>query len=129
MKTKIQSLNRIFPQIIFISKHLDQKEEKMKRSKLVLFIILLLSFLLLGPNSFSQDMKKAAQNAFKEILKSSDKNKDGKLSKAEFMTIWKDKNTGEKNWKTWDTNKDGYVTEEEYVNAVANIQKSSKQKK
>jgi predicted small secreted protein len=129
MKTKIQSLKIIFPQIIFISKHLNQKEEKMKQSKLVLFIILLLSFLLLGPNSFNQDMKKAAQNAFKEILKSSDKNKDGKLSKAEFMTIWKDKNTGEKNWKTWDTNKDGYVTEEEYVNAVANIQKQSKPQK
>jgi len=100
----------------------------MKQSKLVLFIILLLSFLLLGSNSFSQDMKKAAQNAFKEILKSSDKNKDGKLSKAEFMTLWKDKNTGEKNWKTWDTNKDGYVTEEEYVKAVGNMQTPHQQK-
>jgi hypothetical protein len=94
----------------------------------VLLLILLLSFLLLGPNLFSQDKKKAARNAFKEILKYSDKNKDGKLSKAEFMTIWRDKNTGEKNWKTWDTNKDGYVTEEEYVNAVANIQKPRKKK-
>ena len=101
----------------------------MKCSKLVLSIILLLSFLLIGSSTLSQDMKKAARNAFKEILKNTDKNKDGKLSKAEFMTIWRDKNTGEKNWKTWDTNKDGYVTEEEYVNAVANIQKSSKQKK
>ena len=100
----------------------------MKHSKLFLLLILLLSFLLLGPNSFSQDMKKAARNAFKEILKNSDKNRDGKLSKAEFMTIWKDKNTGEKNWKTWDTNRDGYVTEEEYVNAVGNIQKPRKKK-
>lgn len=100
----------------------------MKRSKLVLLIILILSFILLGPNSFSQDMKKAARNAFKEILKNSDKNKDGKLSKAEFMTIWKDKNTGEKNWKTWDTNKDGFITEEEYVNAVGNIGNPSNQK-
>ena len=101
----------------------------MKRSKLVLLIIFIISFLLLSPNSFSQDMKKAASNAFKEILKNSDKNKDGKLSKAEFMTIWKDKNTGEKNWKTWDTNKDGYITEEEYVNAVGNISKKSKKSK
>lgn len=53
----------------------------MKRSKLVLLIILLLSFLLLGPNSFSQDMKKA----YKGLLKELDKNHDGKLSKAEFM--------------------------------------------
>lgn len=101
----------------------------MKRSKLLLLLIFLLSFLLLGPNSFSQDMKKAARNAFKELLTNADKNRDGKLSKAEFMTIWRDKNTGEKNWKMWDTNKDGYVTEEEYVNAVVNIQKRSKQKK
>ena len=100
----------------------------MKHSKLVLLIILLLSFLLIGPSTFSQDMKKAARNAFKEILKNTDKNKDGKLSKAEFMTIWKDKNTGEKNWKTWDTNRDGYITEEEYVNAVAKIQKPRKTK-
>jgi len=100
----------------------------MKHSKLVLLIILLLSFLLIGPSTFSQDMKKAARNAFREILKNCDKNRDGKLSKAEFMTIWKDKNTGEKNWKTWDTNKDGYITEEEYVNAVANIQKPRKKK-
>lgn len=74
-------------------------------------------------------MKKAARNAFKELLTNADKNRDGKLSKAEFMKIWRDKNTGEKNWKMWDTNKDGYVTEEEYVNAVVNIQKRSKQKK
>lgn len=100
----------------------------MKYSKLNLLIILLLSFLFLSPSTFSQDMKKAARNAFKEILKNSDKNKDGKLSKAEFMTIWKDKNMGEKNWKTWDTNKDGYITEEEYVNAVAKIGKPHKQK-
>ena len=84
--------------------------------------------LLIGPDSFGQDMKKAARSAFKDILKNSDVNKDGKLSKAEFMTIWKDKNVGEKNWKMWDTNKDGYITEEEYVNAVASIQKPRKKK-
>ena len=94
----------------------------------ILVSFIFLSFLLLGPNLFSQDMKKAARNAFKEILKNCDKNRDGKLSKAEFMTIWKDKNTGEKNWKTWDTNGDGYVTEEEYVNAVGSIQKPRKKK-
>lgn len=101
----------------------------MKRSKLFLLLILLLSFLLLGPNSFSQDMKKAGKKAYKELLKELDKNHDGKLSKTEFMAAWKDKNYGEKNYKQWDTNKDGYITAEEYVNAVVNIQKQSKQKK
>jgi hypothetical protein len=127
MKTKIQSLNTSFPQIIFISKYLNQKEEKMKRSKLLMLLLLLLSFLLLGPNSFSQDMKKAGKNAYKDLLKELDKNHDGKLSKTEFMAAWKDKNYGEKNWEQWNTNKDGYITEEEYVNAVGSMQKPKKQ--
>jgi len=74
-------------------------------------------------------MKKAAQKAYKGLLKELDKNHDGKLSKAEFMLTWKDKKYGEKNYKQWDTNKDGFITEEEYVNAVMNIQTRSKQKK
>ena len=101
----------------------------MKRSKLFLLLILLLSFILLGPNSFSQDMKKAGKKAYKDLLKELDKNHDGKLSKAEYMAAWKDKNYAENNYKQWDSNKDGFITEEEYVNAVMNIQKRSKQKK
>jgi hypothetical protein len=128
MKSKIQSLNRIFSQIFFISNYLNQKEEKMKRSKLIMLLLLLLSFLLLGPNSFSQDMKTYTKKAYQDLLKELDKNHDGKLSKPEHMVIWKDKATGEKNWKMWDTNKDGYITEAEYVKAVESMQKSSKKK-
>jgi hypothetical protein len=43
------------------------------------------------------------------------------------MVIWKDENVGEKNWKQWDTNKDGYISETEYVDAIENTQKPSKQ--
>lgn len=98
----------------------------MKRSKLVLLLILLLSFLLLGPHLYGQDMKKIAKDAYKELCKNLDKNKDGKLSKEEYMKMWKDKKKGEQEFKKWDTNKDGYITEEEYVNAVGNISKKSK---
>jgi len=74
-------------------------------------------------------MKKAAKKAYQELLKELDKNHDGKLSKSEFMKAWKDKNYGENNYKQWDINKDGYITEEEYINAIVNIQKRSKQNK
>lgn len=100
----------------------------MKHSKLILILIILLSLLLIGPDSFGQDIKKQAKKAYQDLLKELDKNHDGKISKSEYMTMWKDKNAGEKNWKMWDTNKDGYILEEEYVNAVASIQKSRKKK-
>ncbi len=101
----------------------------MKQSKLFLFLILLLSFLLLGTNSFSQDMKKYAKKAYRDLLKAADKNHDGKLSKAETYAMWKDKNVAENNYKSWDTNKDGYITEEEYVNTVMKITKRSNKTK
>jgi hypothetical protein len=40
---------------------------------------------------------------------------DGKFSKTEFFAIYKDKDKAEKNFKTWDLNKDGFITEEEYI--------------
>jgi len=101
----------------------------MKFSKLFLLLILLLSFLLLSSNSFSQDMKKIAKKAYNDLLKTADKNHDGKLSKAETYSLWKDKNVAENNYKTWDTNKDGYITEAEYMNTVMSITKRSKKTK
>ena len=66
-------------------------------------------------------MASAAKSAFQKIKTEVDKNKDGKLSKAEFFAIYRDKRIAEKNYTTWDLNKDGFITEEEYVKAVVNI--------
>jgi Ca2+-binding EF-hand superfamily protein len=67
------------------------------------------------------NMEANARAAFKKLLSETDKNHDGKISRAENAVIWKDKDKGEKNFKTWDLNNDGYITEAEYVKAVGNI--------
>jgi len=65
-------------------------------------------------------MEKAAKQAYQDLLKETDKNKDGKISKTEFYAIWKDKKTAEEKYTFWDTNNDGYIAETEYVKAVKN---------
>jgi hypothetical protein len=55
------------------------------------------------------------REAYKMILSQVDANKDGKLSVAECMAIYKDKAMAEKNCTFWDADKDGIITEEEYV--------------
>ena len=71
-------------------------------------------------------MEKAAKQAWQDLLKETDKNKDGKISKTEFFAILKDKKTAEEKYTFWDTNKDGYITEAEYVKAVQNIRTKKK---
>ncbi len=66
-------------------------------------------------------MERAARTAYGELLKETDKNKDGKISKSEFYAMWKDKKVAEEKFIYWDVNKDGYITEEEYVKVVRDI--------
>lgn len=75
----------------------------------------------------TKQMEKAARQAYKDLLKETDKNNDGKISKAEFYAIWKDKKVAGEKYIVWDLNKDGYITEEEYVKAVRDI--TTKKKK
>ena len=56
-----------------------------------------------------------SRQAYQMILSQADTNKDGKLSAAECRAIWKDKDTAEKNCSFWDADKDGFITEAEYV--------------
>jgi Ca2+-binding EF-hand superfamily protein len=75
---------------------------------------------------FAQDqnsLEKHAREAFKSVLQQTDKNKDGKISLEEYCTIWKDKSSAEKKFKTWDVNGDGYITEEEYVKVIVEMGK------
>ena len=57
----------------------------------------------------------ALRTAYQEILKTADKNKDGKLSLDECYAIFKDPAKAKKDCTYWDANKDGFITEEEYV--------------
>ncbi|MCX5846229.1 MAG: hypothetical protein NTW12_07720 [Deltaproteobacteria bacterium] len=64
-----------------------------------------------------------AKEAFKTILSSADTNKDSKLSLQECYAIWKDKKMAEKNCKNWDANRDGTITEDEYVKQSKKLMK------
>jgi hypothetical protein len=56
-----------------------------------------------------------AKKAFQQIMAAADTNKDGKLTVEECMAMFKNKKMGETNCKFWDANKDGVITEAEYV--------------
>ena len=45
------------------------------------------------------------------------------ISAAECMAIYKDKGTAEKNCSFWDVDKDGTITEEEYVQQALSMGK------
>jgi hypothetical protein len=64
-----------------------------------------------------------ARNAFKQILSQADANKDGKLSLTECKGIYKDAAKAEKNCTFWDANKDGTITEDEYVGQAMSMGK------
>ena len=68
------------------------------------------------------------KQAFQQIKNTADTNKDGKLTVAECMSIWKDKQTAETKCKFWDINGDGTITEDEYVTQVRNIGKKGSSK-
>ena len=63
----------------------------------------------------------AIKSVYRQILASTDKNGDGKLSLAECMSISKNKSKIERDCKYWDANGDGYITEEEYVKQARGI--------
>lgn len=60
-----------------------------------------------------------ARGIFQELLTEVDKDQDGKMSKEEFFAIWKDKNVAEKNYTSFDGDKDGFITEDEYVQGTS----------
>jgi hypothetical protein len=63
------------------------------------------------------------RQAYRMILSQADSDKDGKLSTAECLAIYKDKSTAEKNCSFWDVDKDGTITEGEYVQQALSMGK------
>jgi hypothetical protein len=62
----------------------------------------------------SQEQGKPLSNA-SEIIGEVDKNGDGKISRAEYDAIWKDKAVAERNFKAFDKNGDGVLTADEFT--------------
>jgi Ca2+-binding EF-hand superfamily protein len=91
-----------------------------------LMVSLWIAMMAISSMIFAQDQKNLEQRvreAFKTLLQQTDKNKDAKISLDEYCAIWKDKNSAEKKFKTWDVNSDGYITEEEYVKVIMEMGK------
>ena len=98
----------------------------MKRfAVLFLSVMFLLSFsIILNNVSYAKD--KAARedlirNAYRQICTAADKNRDGKLSMDECMSVSKNKKKIEKDCKYWDADGNGIITEDEYVKQVIKI--------
>lgn len=73
-----------------------------------------------GSRSAMGQMPEAnAKGIFQELLTEVDRDNDGKMSKAEFFAIWKDKNVAEKNYTQFDGDNDGFITEDEYVKGTS----------
>ncbi len=41
--------------------------------------------------------------------------------------MWKDQKVAEKKYLAWDTDNDGFITEEEYVKVIPDLEKKKKQ--
>ncbi len=82
----------------------------------------LLASLLVAPSSLAAGpQEQGARDAYKMIVSQADANKDGKLSAGECRAIWKDKSTAERNCSFWDVDKDGFITEAEYVKQASSF--------
>ena len=100
----------------------------MKRFTAIVLVSAFLGFAMQVDAVFAQkNMEEFARSAYKKLLAEVDKNRDGKLSKAEHQMIWKDKVEAEKSFKMWDLNKDGFITEQEYVKAITDMGRKPKE--
>jgi hypothetical protein len=88
------------------------------RRRMIACTLAAMSLSLVGTASAAQGGDKRASalhTAYQEILKTADTNKDGKLSMDECASIFKDPAKAKKDCTYWDANRDGIITEEEYV--------------
>lgn len=76
---------------------------------------LLITLVMVSPGRTAGPPEKNIREAFEMLLSQLDANKDGKLSVVECKSIYKDKSMAEKNCTFWDADKDGIITEDEYV--------------
>jgi hypothetical protein len=84
---------------------------------------LLITLVMASPGCTAGPPEQNIREAYKMILSQADTNKDGKLSLAECKAIYKDKNLAEKNCNFWDVDKDGIITEDEYVKQASSLSK------
>jgi hypothetical protein len=84
---------------------------------------LFITMVIVSPGYTAGQPEQNMKEAYKMILAQVDANKDGKLSVTECMAIYKDKSMAKKNCTFWDADKDGIITEAEYVKQGSNLGK------
>jgi hypothetical protein len=89
---------------------------------IIVSVAILIGMVMVSPG-YAAAPEQNIRQAFKMILSQADANKDGKLSVEECMSIYKDKGMAEKNCTFWDVDKDGTITEDEYVMQASNMGK------
>lgn len=76
-----------------------------------------------GTGAAAGGPEEMARSAFRQILAEADRNKDGKLSVAECKAMFKDPAVADRNCGFWDANRDGTITEDEYVAQAKSVQR------
>jgi len=84
---------------------------------------LFITMVIVSPGYTAGPPEQNIREAYRMILSQVDANKDGKLSVAECMAIYKDKGMAKRNCTFWDADKDGIITEAEYVRQGSNLGK------
>jgi len=84
---------------------------------------LFITMVMATPGHTAGPPEQNSRKAFQMILSQVDANKDGKLSVAECKRIYTDKLLAEKHCTFWDADKDGVITEDEYVKQGASLSK------
>ncbi|OGP64551.1 MAG: hypothetical protein A2169_14100 [Deltaproteobacteria bacterium RBG_13_47_9] len=86
-----------------------------KMKCIIVSAALLITVVMVSPGLTAGPPEKNIREAYQLLLSQLDANKDGKLSVAECKIIYKEKSMAEKNCTFWDADKDGFITEGEYV--------------
>ena len=107
------------PDIAPISKPLKQEGEKMKHFKLVVLVGLVTVFFIVGMafsqgSSQGQGGQAAPMMGCQQRFDSLDTNKDGQVTKDEFMGAPHNKGNAEKMFKTMDVKGRGYLTKDDF---------------
>lgn len=69
-----------------------------------------------GPGSSGADERGAAASGREKLFRQRDANKDGRITKEEFMAVQKDQTAGGKRFTKFDKNRDGALDRDEFVN-------------
>jgi Ca2+-binding EF-hand superfamily protein len=88
------------------------QEETLAKHTVSLIVTLLATCLIWAGSAPAESTRPLAKK--RALFKTLDKNKDGRLSRAEFMAMWRNRTPGLKLFRRLDANRNGYLTYQEF---------------